>query len=158
MRKSHLTGAVMAVAIAAILFVVAIFLPVNHSHPLLSFAAVGATIGTLVLLWAAHRRVRYLAAYFGSIVMSVVLAVVSMNVLDWISISRHGNIGVGGGWSIAMFSLFSSIVLLLALLISTGMIHRQSISSDSPAWPIGRGHVISCAAWASIVAIFALAI
>src|SRR5258708_23563086 len=72
MRKSHLTGAVMAIAIAAILFVVAIFLP--EPHPLLSFAAVGATIGTLVLLWAAHRRVRYLAVYFGSIVMSVVLA------------------------------------------------------------------------------------
>jgi hypothetical protein len=101
---------------------------------------------------------RFLATLIGSIIIGFLSLVSSVSFLNFISIIRSGSIGPGGGFSVGIFGVFTSVILTFWLLVVTIMMWEKIRRTQNLNWPIGRGHMIAVFAWASSVAALAFKI
>jgi hypothetical protein len=115
----------------ALLLVVAMFIPSNHGMEVVGLSALVITTALVLLLWRSKRDLRQVMRYLLSIVFSVFSFWASINFLNWRSAVKYGNIGIGGGFSVAIGSIFLSSFLCVFLLLSLAIVQEIRDRKDS---------------------------
>jgi len=81
-------------------------------------------------------------------IASFIFLWLALNLLDWLSLLRHGGIGAGGGFSIALIGGAFASLLCCLLVSATFRTQRREATQFIRGWPIARQHLT--ALWACL--------
>ncbi len=98
----------------------------------LTSAPVFLLTAVALLVWISRRDFRKLMRYVLAVTFSLFSIWSTMNFWNWMSVSKHGDIGAGGGYSIGMGSIYVSIWLCISLLLSLAV--QQVMGNSERRW------------------------
>lgn len=152
--QTQLNAALTMLVGAMLILVLSMFVSGNVGMLMIGFCICVVASSVALSLWVSRKNVRQLSVYLACISFGVFSLWGTINFLDWLSFSRHGDVGPGGGFSVVIGGVFLSIAWTVLLLLSTLMAHKRFISTNSPTWPVSLNHVVAFILWFSILLVW----
>ena len=154
--KQTIVVAINLIALSAALLIVGFTISVKYGGVILGLALILYLLSVALLFWVSRNHRKHLLLYSLTIFITFFSSWVGVNFLDWISIYRHGDVGPGGGWSIAIGSIFLSLLLGTGLLVSASLAHIRSINgSPNASRLIPNNYYVLCLTWLSVILLLA---